>query len=82
MYQIGNEICVVNQVPFAILEPLIAETAAKIQTLKPLDAQTGPAKRHDQKTIDSHLDFLKSDVIKQSIYKTLTQSIQNDGKEL
>lgn len=82
LYQIGNEICIANQVPFAILEPLIAETAAKIQSLTPLEAQTGPAKRHDQKTIDSHLDFLKSDQIKHNIYKTLTQSIQSDGKEL
>ena len=82
LYQIASEICVENQVSFAILEPLIAETAAKIQMLTPLDAQTGPAKRHDQKTIDSHLDFLKSDTLKQFIYKTLTQSIQNDGKEL
>lgn len=82
LYQIGSEICVENQIPFAILEPLIAETAAKLQSLTPLEAQTGPAKRHDQKTIDSHLDFLQSDEIKQTIYKTLTQSIQNDGKEL
>ena len=82
LYQIGSKICVENQVPFSILAPLIAETADKIQALTPLEAQTGPAKRHDQKTIDSHLDFLTSDVRTQSIYKTLTQSIQNDGKEL
>lgn len=82
LYQIGSEICIENQVPFAILESLIAETAAKIQTLSPLDAQTGPAKRQDQSTIDLHLDFLKSDPIKHNIYKTLTQSIQSDGKEL
>lgn len=82
LYQIGSEICIENQIPFAILESLIAETAAKIQTLSPLDAQTGPAKREDQSTIDLHLDFLQSDLIKQNIYKTLTQSIQRDGKEL
>lgn len=82
LYQIGSEICIENQVPFAILEPLIAETAAKIETLSPVEAQTGPAKRKDQKTIDSHLDFLKSDEIKHTIYKTLTQSILRNGKEL
>lgn len=82
MYQMGSEICQENQIPFSILQALIAETAAKLQTLTPLEAQTGPAKRKDQRTIDSHIDFLKSDATKQSIYKLLTQSIQNDGKEL
>lgn len=82
LYQIGSEICTENQVPFSILEPLITETASKIRTLTPLESQTGPAKRSDQKTINAHLDFLKSDINKQSIYKILTQSIQNNGQEL
>ena len=82
MYQLGSEICQENQIPFAILEALITETAAKVQTLTPREAQTGPAKRNDKNTIDAHIDFLKSDASKQSIYKILTQSIQDDGKEL
>jgi len=82
LYQIGSEICQENQVPFSILEALIAETASKIKTLTPFEAQTGPAKRNDQWTIDSHLKFLKSDKTTQSIYKLLTQSIQENGKEL
>ena len=82
LYQIGNEICQENQVPFPILEALIKETASKIETLPPKEAQTGPAKRNDQKTINSHLDFLKPNEMQQNIYKLLTQSIQNNGKEL
>lgn len=82
LYQLGNEICQENQIPFTILETLIAETATKISTLTPFEAQTGPAKRNDQNTINSHLDFLKSDEMKYSIYKLLTQSIQHNGKEL
>jgi predicted short-subunit dehydrogenase-like oxidoreductase (DUF2520 family) len=82
LYQIGSEICQENQVPFSILEPLIAETASKVKTLSPLESQTGPAKREDQQTIDSHIAFLKTDANKQSIYKLLTQSIQENGKEL
>ncbi|OYU79979.1 MAG: hypothetical protein CFE23_11355 [Flavobacterium sp. BFFFF1] len=80
MYQIANEICSENQVPFDILKPLIAETAAKINTLSPGDAQTGPAKRHDFKTVAAHLAFLSDE--KRSIYKLLTESIQQHGKEL
>jgi len=80
LYAIGNEICVENQVPFDILKPLIQETANKVLTLTPIEAQTGPAKRNDTATIESHLEFLSNENQK-NIYKTLTQSIQN-GKDL
>tara|TARA_R110002126_G_scaffold51359_12_gene140529 strand:- start:814 stop:1587 length:774 start_codon:yes stop_codon:yes gene_type:complete len=81
MYQIGNDICDENQIPFAILHPLIAETAQKIATLSPSQAQTGPAIRNDEKTIAAHQEFLNNDN-QLMIYKILTQSIQNNGKEL
>jgi predicted short-subunit dehydrogenase-like oxidoreductase (DUF2520 family) len=78
LYQLGNEICEVNKIPFEILYPLIQETADKIKTLSPLQAQTGPAKRNDQKTIEKHLSFLE-DENKKRIYQLLTQSIQNNN---
>ena len=81
LYQLGNEICEENHVPFAILKPLILETAEKLLTLSPEDAQTGPAKRNDISTIEAHESFL-SDENKSTIYKILTQSIQNHGKKL
>ena len=81
LYQIGQEICEENKVPFEILKPLIQETADKINTLNPTDAQTGPAKRNDSTTIETHLDYL-TDENQKNIYKILTQSIQNNGKKL
>lgn len=81
LYQIGHEICEENQVPFAVLKPLIQETADKINTLDPIDAQTGPAIRQDSNTTDAHLTFLK-DENKKNIYNILTQSIQHNGKKL
>jgi predicted short-subunit dehydrogenase-like oxidoreductase (DUF2520 family) len=81
LYQIGNQICLENNVPFEILKPLIQETANKVMKLSPKEAQTGPAIRNDQQTIASHLDFLW-DENQKNIYKTLTQSIQNNGKKL
>jgi predicted short-subunit dehydrogenase-like oxidoreductase (DUF2520 family) len=81
LYQIGQEICDENQVSFEILKPLIQETAEKIKTLDPIDAQTGPAKRNDSSTIEAHLDYLANENQK-NIYKTLTQSIQHNGKKL
>lgn len=81
LYQMGNEICDANAIPFEILKPLIQETANKIATLSPKNAQTGPAKRNDLKTIAAHEEFLK-DENQAAIYKLLTQSIQNNGKKL
>ena len=73
LYQIGSEICEENRVPFEILHPLILETATKIQTLTPFDAQTGPARRNDKLTIEKQLSQLSEKEIK--IYKSLTESI-------
>lgn len=81
LYKIGNDICIENNLPFEILSPLIQETAEKITQLSPNEAQTGPAIRNDNATINAHLSFL-SDENQKNIYKILTQSIQNDGKKL
>lgn len=81
LYKIGHDICSENQLPFDILKPLIQETAHKILSLQPEDAQTGPAKRKDIQTINAHLNFLTDDNQKE-IYKMLTKSIIDNGKKL
>ena len=81
LYQMGNEICIENHLSFDILKPLIQETAHKILTLSPKEAQTGPAKRNDTQTINAHLSFLKEENQKE-IYKLLTKSIIDHGKKL
>ncbi|MFN3969485.1 Rossmann-like and DUF2520 domain-containing protein [Flavobacterium sp.] len=81
MYQMGNEICTENNLSFDILKTLIQETANKILTLSPQEAQTGPAKRNDTQTINSHLSFL-TDENQKEIYKLLTKSIIDHGKKL
>jgi predicted short-subunit dehydrogenase-like oxidoreductase (DUF2520 family) len=81
LYLIGNEICDANAIPFAILKPLIQETANKVATLSPKAAQTGPAKRNDISTIAAHQQFL-TDENQAAIYNLLTQSIQDNGKKL
>jgi predicted short-subunit dehydrogenase-like oxidoreductase (DUF2520 family) len=81
LYQIGNEICLENNISFEVLKPLILETANKGTTLSPKEAQTGPASRNDKQTIERHLKFL-SDENQRNIYKIITQSIQNNAKKL
>jgi hypothetical protein len=59
-----------------MLKPLIKETAEKVMLLSPEEAQTGPAKRNDQRTIAAHFNLLKNQNQK-AIYTLLTQSIQS-----
>lgn len=82
LYTIGENICQENEIPFDILQPLITETANKIKTSSPSEVQTGPAVRHDESTIEAHLELL-NDPDQKEIYQTLTQAIQNFyGKKL
>lgn len=75
LYYIGQDLCEAHQVPFEILTPLIEETAAKIKKLSPKEAQTGPARRNDIKTINSHLEQLENKTYKE-IYELLTRSLK------
>ncbi len=78
LYHVGHTICEENNVPFEILHPLLEETLRKIKDIDPIDAQTGPAKRNDQKTITSQLEQLSE--AQQKIYTSLTDSIINTYK--
>lgn len=78
LYGIGEEICTENDIPFEILKPLIVEVADKINYLSPKEAQTGPAKRGDVQTINSHLEFLKKDKEKRDIYDLLSKAIMKN----
>jgi len=82
LYQIGSEICDENQVPFDILEPLIKETVAKIKVVSPLNAQTGPAMRGDERTIAQQVKQIQNPTHKE-VYLALTKSIKETyGKKL
>ena len=73
---IANDICEKNEVDFRILHPLIAETFEKIKQHSPADIQTGPAKRHDKKTIMAHLNLLSNQKNYHNVYELVTKSIQ------
>jgi predicted short-subunit dehydrogenase-like oxidoreductase (DUF2520 family) len=64
-----------KQLPFDLLQPLIHETASKIGEIPPMDAQTGPAKRNDQTTIQRHLKMLADHPDAHAAYKLLTEQI-------
>ncbi len=75
LYQAGNDLLSENNISFDLLKPLIRETANKIETLTPSEAQTGPAKRNDIKSIEKHLHLLKDSPYKE-LYQNLTKAIQ------
>ena len=55
------------------LKPLIRETVSKLDSLSPFDAQTGPARRNDQITIDMQLALLNGE--SKELYRLFTESI-------
>lgn len=65
---------------FTYLMPLINQTVVKIKTLNPVAAQTGPASRNDQSTIDKHLNILKSNPELKALYKTISKLIVKQQK--
>lgn len=82
MYTIGKEICDENNLDFKLLHPLIKETAAKLDDLTPIEAQTGPAKRGDQNTLHNHLKLIKNNH-QRELYTLLSNAIkEKHGKEL
>ena len=74
LYQVGNDLLEEQALPFDLLKPLILETAKKIEHLTPAEAQTGPAKRNDKKTIEKHLHLL-NDSPYEELYQNLTNAI-------
>ncbi|XLS30519.1 Rossmann-like and DUF2520 domain-containing protein [Flavobacteriaceae bacterium M23B6Z8] len=73
LYNCAYDICKSHQVETHLLEALIKETAKKVVESSPEASQTGPAKRGDKKTINTHLNMLEEDY--KTIYKTISESL-------
>ena len=77
MYAIAADILKDTHIPFQVLLPLIDQTAEKIRHLSPHDAQTGPAKRHDEQVMKHHLSLLATPEQKQ-LYTLISQMIMQN----
>lgn len=75
LYARAKEISDSQNIPFEYFLPLIDETTQKIHELEPKLAQTGPAKRGDEKVLQTH-ESLITEEEKLKIYKTLNESIK------
>lgn len=65
-------------IPFDVMLPLLDETVRKLHSLHPLNAQTGPAVRHDHRVMDRQLALLAGEDLPQltDIYRLLADSIE------
>ncbi len=79
MYSISAELLEKQGLPFEIMLPLIDETAAKIHSLSPGEAQTGPAHRRDETVIERQRAMLTDE--KREIYDLVTRYIVSKVSE-
>lgn len=77
LYAAAQQICARQQVPFEILLPIIRTTAQKAGYGDVRLQLTGPAVRHDQKTIDSHRRLLADSPRLLDLYDRLTELLQS-----
>lgn len=82
LWSITDDILKANGMDFDVIRPLLKETLRKTEALHPSQAQTGPASRHDTKTIEAHLAFLNNDNQLSrlcNLYSTLSDSIMSES---
>lgn len=65
-----------EQIPIELVQPLLKETVNKLLQSPPDTTQTGPAKRNDNETINSHIRLLKQNDLAK-LYKIISTSITN-----
>lgn len=76
LYRMAGEILDEQGLEFSLLRPLIRETAGKVMTLLPEEAQTGPARRGDESILNRHKTLLKKKPALQQVYSLLSEMIE------
>ena len=83
LYTLADGILQREGLDFNLLRPLIFETAHKVLSFSPEQAQTGPAKRGDEGILSMHKALLKNDSKLLNLYTILSDSIrQTEQKRL
>jgi predicted short-subunit dehydrogenase-like oxidoreductase (DUF2520 family) len=78
-YRLAERVLEAEQIDFHLFLPLIEETARKVKTLSPKEAQTGPMVRYDQNVMDMQMAMLP-DARTREIYRLMAESIHEDSK--
>jgi Uncharacterized conserved protein len=80
MYTLSEQFLKKINLPFDVSFPLIDETASKVHSLSPEDAQTGPAVRFDENIIHKHLSLIEDEDLKE-IYKLISENIHKSSNK-
>lgn len=78
MYAIADKLLADEGVPFRVMLPLVRETARKVETIPPRDAQTGPAVRGDRKVLTEHLSQLGDRPELAGLYRMISIDINKE----
>lgn len=81
LYNYADELLEKKGLDFQLLIPLMEEGVRKIKYLKPSAAQTGPARRNDQNTIEEHMRMLEGFPEIQNVYNLLSGEIRKKYHE-
>ena len=80
MYSLATQIVEEQGIDRHVLQPLIDETANKLYSMSPEQAQTGPAIRYDRNIIERHLSMLEDENLRK-LYTMISKSIhENSGQ--
>ena len=78
MYAIAEKLLADEGVPFRVMLPLVRETARKVETIPPRDAQTGPAVRGDRGVLREHLSQLNDRPELADLYRMISIDINKE----
>lgn len=81
LYGVAEQLLGEKAISFSVLRPLIEETAQKVMTLSPREAQTGPARRGDETVINRHRTLLKHQPELLALYNILSGMIDSSFRE-
>ena len=80
-YDLASEVLQRKGLPFDVLLPLIDETARKVHSLSPREAQTGPAVRYDENVIRMQSEMLSDAPLTRELYDRMSLSIHQKQEE-
>lgn len=78
LYLQSAKFCETEELDFSLLQPLIEETATRLQYHHPSEVFTGPAVRGDVNTIHKHLQLLAKHPAQQKLYETISNLITTE----
>jgi Domain of unknown function (DUF2520). len=79
-YRLAERVLEAEQIDFRLYLPLIHETANKVTTLSPKEAQTGPMVRYDTGVMNRQLELISDERTRQ-IYRLMAESIHEDSAQ-